>query len=94
MRIDHPSRDELIVNFQAELTSVCSGGGLRSETGLDMETDEALWAIARAFPNVPDHLVAAAEEAFRGQLDGSNAVGHRENLAAQLEEMRKARDGR
>ncbi|MGI5219362.1 hypothetical protein [Nocardia sp. CA-290969] len=50
------------------------GPALRSETGLDMETDEALWAIARAYPNVPSELVEVARQAFDGQLDGSNAA--------------------
>ncbi|MGI5219432.1 hypothetical protein [Nocardia sp. CA-290969] len=93
MRLNHPTREELIQNFDAELESVCSGGGLRSETGLDMETDEALWAIARAYPEVSDELVEAARQAFAGQLDGSNTVRHREELARQLEEMRRIRDG-
>ncbi|WP_328396366.1 hypothetical protein [Nocardia sp. NBC_00416] len=93
MRLGHPTREELIQNFEAELASVCSGGGLRSETGLDMETDEALWTIARAYPNVSDELVAAAKEAFAGQLDGSNTERHREDLARQIEEMRRIRDG-
>lgn len=93
MRLNHPTREELIENFAEELDSVCNGGGLRSETGLDMETDEALWAIARAYPDVTEELVNGAREAFAGQLDGSNAERHRAKLAAQIEEMRRARGG-
>jgi hypothetical protein len=93
MRLNHPTREELIQNFDAELDSVCNGGGLRSATGLDMETEATLWAIARAYPNVSDELVAAAKEAFAGQLDGSNAGRQREDLADQLEAMRRIRNG-
>jgi hypothetical protein len=93
MRLDHPTRAELVQNFDAELASVCAGGGLRSETGLDMETDEALWAIARAYPDVTDVLVTAAKDAFAGQLDGGNAERYRAELARQIEEMRRIRDG-
>ncbi|MGI5221408.1 hypothetical protein [Nocardia sp. CA-290969] len=91
MRIDHPTDDELRENFAEMLESVRNGGGLRTETGLDMETEEALWDIARAYPDVTDELVTAAREAFAGQLDGSNARRHREELARQFEEMRRAR---
>lgn len=93
MRLNHPTRAELIENFEAELDSVRNGGGLRSETGLDMETDAALWAIARAYPDITEELVTHAREAFAGRLDGSNAERHRAKLAAQIEEMRRARDG-
>ncbi|WP_378737215.1 hypothetical protein [Nocardia brasiliensis] len=80
MRSRYPTDDELRRNFEAELTSVTTGGGLRSETGLDMETDAALIAIARAYPAVTDDLVAAARAAFAGQLDGSNAAARQADL--------------
>ncbi|GAA5081943.1 hypothetical protein [Nocardia iowensis] len=80
MRSRYPTDDELRRNFEAELTSVTTGGGLRSETGLDMETDAALIAIARAYPAVTDDLVAAARAAFAGQLDGSNADARQADL--------------
>jgi hypothetical protein len=91
MRIDHPTEDELRENFAEMLESVRNGGGLRTETGLDMETEEALWDIARAYPEVTDDLVAAARATFAGQLDGSHARKHREELARRLEELRRAR---
>lgn len=91
MRIDHPTDDELRENFAEMLESVRGGGGLRTETGLDMETEEALWDIARAYPEVTEELVAAARAAFAGQLDGSHARRHREELARRFEEMRRAR---
>lgn len=93
MRLNRPTRAELIENFEAELDSVRNGGGLRSETGLDMETDAALWAIARAYPDITEELVGNAREAFAGQLDGSNAERRRAKSAAQIEGMRRARDG-
>lgn len=91
-RLDHPTRAELVQNFDAGLGSVRNRGGLRSETGLDSETDATLWAIARAHPNVSDELVAA-KEAFAGQFDESNARRRREDLARRIEEMRRIRDG-
>ena len=89
MRIGHPTDDELRANFAEMLESVRNGGGLRSETGLDMETEEALWDIARAYPDVPDRLVEAARTTFARQLDGSNARAHRAELERQFEELRR-----
>ncbi|GGL23680.1 hypothetical protein [Nocardia jinanensis] len=90
MRIGHPSEDEMRENFAEMLESVRNGGGLRTETGLDMTTEEALWDIARAYPEVTEELVEAARNAFAGQLDGSNARRHREELARQFEELRRS----
>lgn len=93
MRSRYPTDDELRRNFEAELASVTTGGGLRSETGLDVETDAALIAIARAYPSVPQDLVAAARAAFAGQLDGSNAAARRAELDRMIEEHnRRERD--
>jgi hypothetical protein len=92
MRIGHPSDDELRENFAEMLESVRNGGGLRTETGLDMETEDALWAIARAYPEVSDELVEAARATFAGQLDGTNARARRADLERQFEELRRARD--
>ncbi|MEU6831004.1 hypothetical protein ABZ894_20335 [Nocardia beijingensis] len=94
MRIDHPTDDELRENFDEMLRSVLTGGGIRTETGLDMKTEEALWAIARAYPDVPDALVDAARSAFAGQLDGSNARERKEALARQIEEINRRRSAR
>lgn len=93
MRIGHPSDDELRENFAEMLESVRNGGGLRTETGLDTETEEALWAVARAYPDVPEELVEAARAAFAGQLDGTNARRRRADLERQFEELRRAREG-
>lgn len=94
MRIGHPTDDELRENFAEMLESVRNGGGLRTETGLDMTTEDALWAIARAYPEVTEELVAAARAAFAGQLDGSNARWRREELERRFEEIRRAQGGR
>lgn len=79
-RRDYPTDAELRRNFETELASVTAGGGLRSETGLDVRTDAALIEIAAAFPAVTAELVAAARAAFAGQLDGSNAAAQRAEL--------------
>ncbi|QFG20644.1 hypothetical protein [Actinomadura sp. WMMB 499] len=89
MRVGRPSPEELRHNFAAELESVLADGGMRSESGLDMEVEEALWAIARARPDVPVELVAAAYRAFAGQLDGGNARARRAELERRLEEMKR-----
>ncbi|MEU1952227.1 hypothetical protein ACH474_22065 [Nocardia rhamnosiphila] len=94
MRIGDPSDDELRENFAEMLESVRNGGGLRTETGLDMETEDALWAIARAYPEVSDELVEAARATFAGQLDGTNARARRAELERQFEELRRTRDAR
>ncbi|WP_280266723.1 hypothetical protein [Nocardia wallacei] len=92
MRLNPPTRAELRRNFEEELTSVCDGGGLSSDTGLDMETEAALWDIARAYPDVSDALVAAAHRAFAGQLDGSNHAASRARMEQMFEEHRRGRD--
>ncbi|RDI46122.1 hypothetical protein [Nocardia mexicana] len=87
MREERPSDDELRRNFEQELESVSGGGGLTSETGLDTETEEALWAVADAHPNIPDELIEAARRAFAGQLDGSHAAARQAALARKLEQF-------
>lgn len=85
-RSRYPTDDELRRNFERELASVTTGGGLRSETGLDVETDAALIAIATAYPAVTEDLVRAARSAFAGQLDGTNAAARRAELRRMIEE--------
>ncbi|MDD9377256.1 hypothetical protein M8Z33_11325 [Streptomyces sp. ZAF1911] len=80
MRHGRPSTEQLRRNFDSVLTDVLSGRGVRTETGLDTPTENALWAIARARPNAPDALVAAAYRAFAGQLDGTNAAAWRAEM--------------
>lgn len=86
MRSGRPSAEQLRRNFDAVLSEVLSGRGVRTETGLDQDTENTLWDIARAHPNASDELVAAARRAFAGQLDGTNAVARREELARKLAE--------
>ncbi|MFD6391382.1 hypothetical protein [Nocardia sp. NPDC060259] len=87
MRTDHPAEDEIRANFDEMLASVCAGGGLRTDTGLDNETTQALWAIARAHPQVPAELVTAARAEFAAQLDGSHRRARREALARLSDEL-------
>ncbi|MFC4124724.1 hypothetical protein [Nocardia rhizosphaerae] len=81
MRTDHPAEDEIRANFEQMLAAVCAGGGLRTDTGLDNETEQALWAIASAHPDITDELVATARAEFAAQLDGSHRRARREALA-------------
>lgn len=98
MRSGRPTKEQLRRNFDSVLTDVLSGRGVRTETGLDTPTENALWAIARArqnvpgAPDVPDELVAAAYRAFAGQIDGANAAEWRAEMARRLAE-RASRPG-
>jgi hypothetical protein len=87
MREDYPDADELRANFDELLTSVRNGGGIYSENGLDQKTEDALWAIARAYPDIPDDLIIAADTAFAGQLDGSNSVARQAELLRKFNEQ-------
>ncbi|WP_378737199.1 hypothetical protein [Nocardia brasiliensis] len=89
MREDFPNDNELRGNFEELLASVRSGGGLFTESGLDTATENALLAIARAYPEVPDHLITAAHRAFAGQLDGSNAAAVKAATARKIAEINR-----
>ncbi|MEU0540339.1 hypothetical protein [Nocardia sp. NPDC005978] len=93
MRSARPSEEQLRRNFDSVLSEVSAGRGVRTETGLDEQTENALWAIARAAPNIAPELVDAARAAFAGQLDGSNAVARRAEFDRKLAE-RAARNQR
>ncbi|GAB4583176.1 hypothetical protein [Nocardia sp. NPDC127526] len=93
MRADRPSEEQLRRNFEAVLADVLAGRGVRTETGLDSPTEDALWAIARAHPNASEELVAAARKSLAGQLDGSNAARWRADLERMFNEGRPASDG-
>ncbi|MCX4779341.1 hypothetical protein [Streptomyces sp. NBC_01264] len=86
MRIGEPSQEQLRRTFESVLTNVLSGRGVRTETGLDSPTENALWAIRYAFPEAPDALVAAAYRAFAGQLDGSNAAAWQAEMDRRITE--------
>lgn len=83
--VSHPGAEELRADFERELASVTTGGGLHPGTALDVETSAALIRIAEAYPEVEGELIAAARAAFAGQLDGSNAEARLEPIADQLD---------
>ncbi|GAB7188846.1 hypothetical protein ATKI12_8961 [Kitasatospora sp. Ki12] len=72
--------EQLRAVFESVLAGTLAGRGVPSCLGLDTDTDEALWAIEMARPDVPPALVEAARRAFAGQLDGSNAARWRERM--------------
>ncbi|MEC3913330.1 hypothetical protein [Nocardia sp. CDC160] len=92
MRNAYPSDDELRRNFDEVLSDVMQGRGVHTATGLDEDTQNALWAITAAHPNVTPELIDAARRAFAGQLDGSNAARWRADMDDWFEarEQRKA----
>ncbi|SEL57965.1 hypothetical protein [Streptacidiphilus jiangxiensis] len=73
------------------LGDVLNGRGVHSCSGLDDDTETALWAIAEAHPDVSLELVDAARAAFAGQLDGSNAARWGEDLERWFEEREERR---
>ncbi|MFI1915030.1 hypothetical protein [Nocardia sp. NPDC020380] len=95
MRHGDPSDDELRANFDEVLSDVLAGRGVHTATGLDDDTQDALWAIAEAYPDATPELIEAARHALAGQLDGSNAERWREemdNWFDEREERKAARE--
>lgn len=86
MRSGRPSNEQLRRNFDTVLAEALSGEGMRTDTGLDDPTENALWEIVTAYPRVSEELVAAARRAFEGQLDGSNVARWHEELARKMAE--------
>ncbi|MEV5504867.1 hypothetical protein [Streptomyces orinoci] len=76
---DRPSRQQLRDSFHRGVLNALAGE-VCTATLVDMDTDEALWAIASAEPADREELVAAAYRAFAGQLDGSNAARRAEEM--------------
>lgn len=85
-----PSGEQLLLTFEKVLAEVLTGRGVRSCTGLDSPTQDALWRIARADPDARAGLVDAARSAFAGQLDGGNAARWHEELARRIAERGRA----
>ncbi len=77
--------------FEAVLAETLSGTGPLTCTGLDEDTENALWAVWEAYPNASAELVQAARRAFAGQLDGGNAARWRAELAARAIAGRRPR---
>ncbi|WP_181799626.1 hypothetical protein [Kitasatospora acidiphila] len=94
MRAGRPSWEQLRENFDSMLASVLAGGGVRSCNGLDSDTDDALWAIMMAYPDVTPELVEAAHRAFAGYQDGSNAARWEAEMDRWLEEREQRRQAR
>ncbi|WP_307817482.1 hypothetical protein [Nocardia acididurans] len=86
MRGGRPSEEQLRRNFEAVLVEVRNGHGVRTETGLDSRTEQALWVIARAQGGGTEEMIHNARTAFAGQLDGSNAEARRVELADTIAE--------
>lgn len=59
--------------------------GIRSESGLDLETMEAIDYVAQAFPNPDPALIRNARKELAKQLDGTHIRERREMLDAQIQ---------
>ncbi|MEC3913314.1 hypothetical protein [Nocardia sp. CDC160] len=78
--------EQLEQTFERVLASALEGRLVRTHTGLDRSTRDALNAIARAHPDASEDLVEQARGAFAGQLDGSNAARQREEFDRKIRE--------
>ncbi|MGW0250984.1 hypothetical protein ACWDYH_30585 [Nocardia goodfellowii] len=77
MRDNDPTPDELRATFETLLAAVCTGAAVPSDNPLDTETENALWSITHAYPNIPPSLLTTARTTFTGQLDGTNAAARK-----------------
>ncbi|WP_194817349.1 hypothetical protein [Nocardia sp. XZ_19_385] len=77
MRDSDPTPDELRATFETLLAAARTGAAVPSDNALDTETENALWAITNAYPNIPNPLITTARTAFTGQLDGTNAAARK-----------------
>ncbi|MEE1786716.1 hypothetical protein PUR71_28000 [Streptomyces sp. SP17BM10] len=89
-RSDRPSQKQFRESFHYHLQAALTGE-VRTHTGLDEDTDDALWAIASTAPADREDLVAAAYRAFAGQLDGSNATRRQEAYQRRIEAWAQGR---
>ncbi len=93
MRRGRPSEEQLRRNFDGALEQAVRGSGVRTASGLDEQTEKALWVVAGANGAATEEMVEAARQAFAGQLDGSNAAARKAAMARDLE-VRAARKRR
>ncbi|MFF1790504.1 hypothetical protein ACFVX9_29070 [Kitasatospora sp. NPDC058243] len=77
--------------FEAVLAETLSGTGPLTCTGLDEDTENALWAVWEAYPHASAESVQAARRAFAGQLAGGNAARWHAELAARAIAGRRPR---
>lgn len=79
-----PCDDELRARFAYAL-AVARGEGISlTDNPFDTDTAVAVTAVADAYPDPPAELITAAEAAFAGMLDGTNAQRHAEETRARL----------
>jgi hypothetical protein len=71
---------QLRASFEHALKYAHTEGIVYQDTGLDLTVTEAIDEVAGAAPDPPAELIAAAEQAFAGQLDGSNAARAEQEL--------------
>jgi hypothetical protein len=83
--------EKLRGNFEIMLEFARTEGILYTETGLDAEVTAALADVAGECPDPLPELIVAAQRAFAGQLDGSNAARAQEKLLEIF--IRAASDG-
>ncbi|MFD6400814.1 hypothetical protein [Nocardia sp. NPDC060249] len=79
-----PSEDELRTWFAYVLAVARDEGLSLTDIPLDFDTTSAVTAVADAYPDPSAELIVAAEAAFAGMLDGTNAQRRAEQTRARL----------
>lgn len=76
---------EIKKNFDEALTAAIDlGQWPPSDQGFDNYVDDALRQLAKSYPQIQPALIAGAQLALAGQLDGTNAARRRAELDALL----------
>ncbi|NKY46171.1 hypothetical protein [Nocardia cerradoensis] len=72
--------EQLRGEFKLALRIARTTGVVYPDNGLDKVVEDAIGEVAMGCPDPAPELIAAAEHAFAGMLDGSNAARARQDL--------------
>lgn len=73
--------EQLRGKFELALRIARTTGVVYPDNGLDKVVDDAIGEVAMGCPDPAPELIAAAERAFAGMLDGSNAARAQQELS-------------